>query len=580
MKHLVNILSVSNWTFITKLILPGCLVLIILLGTISCATNAPGAAGVINGRPISVEEFYSAYRGHYAMFSYNNGRVPDKDEKNRIFNETWQNITKSIILKDYYAKYKITTDPKEVLDTLSSSIPQHILQSTRFQVNGKFDNTIYMQSLLTDRPENLSALRRHYQVNIIPILKLQHKLIEKELITSKISQHIQKVMVSEADMNLYIFDSARMTPIVSDNDVNTFYQANLATYRLQPYYRIAFGLVPVIPDSLDHQYAKAVADSVCSFLNSGISYEEIKAARAKQTSLLSMIDYGFVKSSELPEDIKNLLLPLTDGTCTIPQQSGNGWIIYQKLQSTKTLTQYRSVFVQSLPRTESLIHPETTARRLMNLALNIGLEEACDEFDFKFSQSERMHPDSLKLPASDIKGQLLKRLKVAKAASIIEPLYSAELSAFVVVEVLENQDKEFIALNEVKAAITEELSVQKRRDMALQLVKQWQSEPNSTDQYQVVKLSAVNMDSSLESYPLDVLFYKGVSAFMEKQEAPIVTQNNLFIVPTVLALRATNRKVSPLQIRKAFTNSLPENWFEQWLSDQVAKAKVVRNINS
>jgi|GEM_PF-6126218 len=216
----------------------------------------------------------------------------------------------------------------------------------------------------------------------------------------------------------------------------------------------------------------------------------------------------------------------------------------------------------------------------MNLALNIGLQEACNEFDFKFSQSERMHPDSLILPANDIKGQLVKRLKVAKAASIIEPLYSAELSAFVVVEVLENQDKEFIALNEVKAAITEELSVQKRKDMALQIVKQWQSDPSSTDQYQVVKLSAVNMDSSLESYPMDVLFYKGVSAFLEKKEAPIVTHNSLYIVPTVLALRATNRKVSPLQIRKAFTNSLPENWFEEWLSAQVAKAKVVRNINS
>jgi len=549
-----------------------------LIVTFSCATNTPGAAGVVNGRSISTEEFYSAYRGHYAIFSYNNGRSPDKDEKNRIYNETWLNITKSIILKEYYSKYKISSSPKEVLDSLSTNIPIHIQKSSRFQVNGKFDQAIYMQSLLTDRPENLSALRRHYQVNIIPNQKLQHKLIEKELITPKNGKKIQKVLTSDADLNLYIFDSAIVEPMLSDSDINTFYQTNLSLYRLQPYYQLAYGLVPVVPDSLDHEYAKAVADSLWNLLDSGISYEEIKAAKAHQTSLLSMVDYGYVKSSELPENVKNLLTPLADGGCSLPLQSGIGWVIYQKIQSTKTLTQYRSVFVQSLPRSASLITPETTARRLMNLALSIGLGKACDEFDFRYSLSEPMHPDSLLLPANDIRGQLVKRLKVAEAASIIEPLYSAELSAFVVVEVMKNQNKEFSPLSEVKPAIIEELGVQKRREMNQQRVKQWLADPGFVTPYKMVQLMDVNINSSLEDYPLDVLFYKGVNAYLDKKEAPIVAYKDQLIVPRVVTVRSTNRKVTPLQIRKIYTNSLPENWFEEWLSAQVSIAKVIKNI--
>ncbi len=33
---------------------------------------------------------------------------------------------------------------------------------------------------MTDQPENLTALRKHYQENVIPILKLQKVLIEEE----------------------------------------------------------------------------------------------------------------------------------------------------------------------------------------------------------------------------------------------------------------------------------------------------------------------------------------------------------------------------------------------------------------
>ncbi|MDD3235576.1 MAG: SurA N-terminal domain-containing protein, partial [Candidatus Cloacimonetes bacterium] len=101
----------------------------------SCATNPGSNAGKVNGTIIPTDEFVNSYRGHFSNFSFQAGRSPDMEEKQLIFKETWKNITKYVILKDYYQKYKITASMREVIDTLTTSIPDHVLTSPVFVVN-------------------------------------------------------------------------------------------------------------------------------------------------------------------------------------------------------------------------------------------------------------------------------------------------------------------------------------------------------------------------------------------------------------------------------------------------------------
>ena len=80
----------------------------------------------------------------------------------------------------------------------------------------------------------------------------------------------------------------------------------------------------------------------------------------------------------------------------------------------------------------------------MKLALNIGLQQAADEFGISYTLTPAMSPDSLIVPANDIKGKLMKYLEIANSGDIIEPLYSAELSAWLIFEVVEKQSKEYL----------------------------------------------------------------------------------------------------------------------------------------
>ena len=241
-----------------------------LLFLVSCAANSSSVAGSVNGTEISLEDFYNSYRGHYAIFGYQTGRTPTKEEKEKLHNETWRDITKAIILQDYYKKYNISASVAEVLDTLSNSIPEHIMKSPRFQVNGKFDKKLYLQSLMTDQPENLAALRKHYQENVIPILKLQKVLIEEEMLSSKIRKQVEQIIASNADLELYIFAPSQLEISLSDAEISAWYQTNLEQFRLWQFYRLGYCSIPVIPDSTELSDAKNTAEFIRNELARGI----------------------------------------------------------------------------------------------------------------------------------------------------------------------------------------------------------------------------------------------------------------------------------------------------------------------
>jgi sulfur relay (sulfurtransferase) DsrC/TusE family protein len=547
-----------------------------LLLLCSCAVNTGAEAGRINGTNIRNDEFVSAYRGHYSNFSFQNGRSPDKEEKQKIFNETWKNITRYVVLKDYYKKYKISTNMREVLDTLSTNIPQHILNSPVFKVNGKFDKQLYLQSLTTDRPENLAPLRKHYLENLIPIMKLKEKLIENELITPKESKHIARILSSKADMELMIFDPGDLKVYLSDAEIAEYYNSTITRYSLKPYHRLAYTLIPVVPVLDDQQMSHAMADSVLSLLNNGTMAEDIIHNTTSSSGQLSMVDYGYVKTIDIPEDIAFLLSTMADGTYSQVLKSDLGWAIHHKVQSTKTLTHYRTLYIQTVASSATLATPEVIANRVASLAKNIGLADAANEFDLAYTLSDTLYGDSLGFIASDIKPTLLAWLAKADKGALSKPLYSSDLSAWIIVEAAEIQRQTAKPISEVKDLLTNELTKIRKAEINQQMARNWAASggKDSVGKPQSVLLKNVSMDSYWEGQALDKVYYQAVYAHMAKNELPVVNHNAVLIVPIVTSLRFEKVLPEPEQIRNAYISTLEDDWFNKWLETKVKAAKV------
>lgn len=557
-----------------KLLIITTLVIVLLLT--SCATNPGNSAGKVNGTYIPRDEFISAYRGHYANFSYATGRSPDKDEKELLFKETWKNITRFVVLKDYYNKYKISATPREVIDTLSTSIPSHILASPAFKKNGAFDKNLYLQSLLNDRPENLAPLRRHYQENLIPIMKLQSKLIENELISTAESKQIAKILSSNADMELYIFDPKEVQVHISENEVITYYNSNLNKYSLKPYHSLGHVLVPVVPEKDDHLVSKVLADSIYTEVNNGLSANNLVLHYKGNKALLSVVDNGFVKTQELPTNLQDDFALLKDGECLSPIRTESGWVIYQKLQSTKTLTDYISIYVQTVAGQKTSSTPETKVKNIRKLAQSIGLSAASEEFELPYTQLNNLPLDSLSVTAPDIKKALLDQIAKAKKGDVIEPIFSTYLSAWVIVQILDSQTKTVKPITEVEEQIVSELTVIRKQEINRQRAQQWASTRLlSSTQPPMEQLKSVNINTLWQNAPLSLLYYKAAKAYIDKQDYPAVDFQGVLVVPVVKQLRFTEDKVAPEQIRAHFMQMLPENWFDTWLENKVQEAKVM-----
>jgi len=335
--------------------------------------------------------------------------------------------------------------------------------------------------------------------------------------------------------------------------------------------------IPVIPDSTELSDAKNTAEFIRNELARGIEIKDIIANLENKNSLVSFIDNGYQKTEELPWEVQNALSGLENGRCSEPLPYEKGWIMYQKIQSTKTLTLYNTIFVQALPKTASLLAPEIQAQQIMKLALNIGLQQAADEFGISYTLTPAMSPDSLIVPANDIKGKLMKYLEIANSGDIIEPLYSAELSAWLIFEVVEKQSKEYLPLEEVKPQIVQILSKERRKDQNKQIVERWLINQNIPANYQWEKLEQVTIDSLWQGKPLTRIYYQAVKAYLEKANPPQITEGEVIIVPKVTAFRPQKTKISPERIKTIYTQNLPEDWFNSWMEEQVKKAKVVIN---
>lgn len=550
---------------------------ILLLG--ACAVNTVNEAGRINGNSIRDDDFMNAYRGHFANFSFQNGRSPDNEEKLKIFSETWLNITRYVILKDYYKKYKISTNMREVLDTLSTNIPDHIVNSPLFKVNGKFDKQLYLQSLTTDRPENLAPLRRHYLENLIPIIKLKEKLIENELITPKESKQIAKILASKADIELVIFDPAQQRVILSDAEIAEYYNSNLSRFSLKPYHSLAYAMVPVLPVVDDRQISYAMADSVLTLLNKGIVAEEIIRNTNSSSGLLSMVDHGYVKTSDLPEDLGFILGSINDGSYSQVLRSELGWAIYHKVQSTKSLTHYRTIFIQTLASRSTLAAPETLASRVAALASSIGLESAADEFDLAYSTTGVQYADSLGINAKDIRSAVIGWLSKAQKGAISAPIYSNELSAWLVFEVVDIQRLTVKKFSDVRESLIPELTAIRQKELNHNKAKAWAeaSSISAADKHGSQTLSKVDMNFVWNGVPLGNIYFQAVHANLNKQGLAVVEHNDILIVPIVRKLYFTEEKPGIEQIRAAYVQTLAPNWFDKWLDAKVKAAKVQIN---
>jgi hypothetical protein len=555
--------------------------LILILALYACSGPRADSAGIINGERIPYPQFVRSYQEHTANFQLHTGRVPSSEEKKAIFNETWQNITKHSILKEHFKRYDITVSEQEVIDTLLSNIPESIKTLSGFQVNGKFDEKLYYQSVRYDSPVKMGYFRRNYYEYYVPMQKLKEKLIDEEVARSKKAKKLSEIAVSTADFDLMVFDPADMDPIISDNEIEAYYQQNLERFALDPIYSIQYISLPVDPSEHDLAYTTAIADSIYAELNQGKSIETIIFERQEYVPGLSVFNPGFVRVENMDPALMKALDYLPDNSYSKPTPVGKGFALYQKLQRTKSMISYRALQIPPIldPATINAHYPQ--AEGALNLAKEIGLEAAATELDLPLTSLPRVSTKDLWHSDIAIIEQVNDQLMIHKKGDFLPALYSTLTGNWIVLQLTENQVNRVSPLKEVRGTITSELRENRKLTLARHKAREWIAQNPAWDVqadselYHLEQYQKGGIHSEYRGLSLDICYIKAMQRHLDK--LPLQPESlghyEIILIPRVY-YPAKDRKIDPQALRDLYIQQLEPDWFNRWMQDHLDSAKV------
>jgi len=554
------------------------MLLLVIIMFSACVSQTVNAAGKVNGTAIPYNEYMAEFRNRWDAFSIQNNRPPSSDEKELLVAQTWQNITKDVILRQNFRKYGITASLQETIDTLKANPPAYIKSSPLFMVDGRFDPASYHQSLDYDRPENLSLLKRQYQSYYVPIAKLKNVLIDKQMLSPRDKTRINNIVSGSADIDWVRIDSRTLDASITDTEITEYYNANQSRWELEPRFSLGYVEMPVLPSETDDIQARALIDSLIT----AASDPKLLIDFANSHPTVRIKDSGYVFLMDLDASVKTRLSTLAEGALGEPFTEAGAWQVLQMVQMTKSMVKYLTYSVPVQAGKESAAAALPKAERLRDLVSQLGYARAAEEMDYSSHTHNDLSPNTKWIDDPGIIAAVNESLQSAKAGYTPAPMYFPAQSSWIVIQITDNQNKRFQPLSAVKDEIVSELRIARQKEIALRSATDWlASNPRDINDSKslpgamVVPQKAVNISSSLDGTAIGSIYFDALNRHHGKLQTQAYAVENYVLIPFVRTISPKGGPVvSASLLREYYALSLGPDWFADWMNEQVKNASV------
>ena len=260
------------------------------------------------------------------------------------------------------------------MDTLGLNIPVTSC-APPFNINGKFDRAVYLQSLEFDSPHNLQPLRRQYRDYYIPVMKLKEK-VDRQYCSLPKKRSWARILQSKADIEWLVLDARNIQPVITEEQLRYEYEQNLPQYKLEPYFSLNYFRVPVKFSKTDIRRSYELADSLFQELVLG---EDIEAAVAKRLPYfpdLTLKNSGYIRNNDLDPDLYASFSAVEEGSYLSPLSDQDAVTIYRLDKRTKSMSSFTSIRVPYLPSDASVNFTLPEAQNLRSLVKDLGIDAA------------------------------------------------------------------------------------------------------------------------------------------------------------------------------------------------------------
>ncbi len=550
----------------------------------SCATTQEHIAGTINGQSIPMDQFAASHRGHYENFYILNERAPSMEEKNEILKLTWRDITKHMILQQQFRRYNITSSLQEALDTLHVNPPVYIVNSPRFQKNGVFDRALFVQALKYDQSEEIQAVVRQYRDYYVPIAKLKQRLIRKEMMTSKDKKLIRNALNAVVDLELISIDPSLKEVSIKDEEIRFYYDTNDSKFALEPQYSVAYSYLRLDASEADINLCQAHADTLYQLLQSGVDPAELVKRPLYKDMQVSWDQSGFVKIAEMDQELYVQLCQIKAGEYLPPFTQKGSTAIHRLDQITKSMISYSTMKVPHLPSSETVDRDKARALQSAMLLETIGYEATEHELDLHFTIKKNI-PFNSKWPLDDsVQAPSEKELlKTLRKGYVPEPVFSHTQSGWLLLQVTDVMPLTRKPIAEVSDQIRQILVQEKSHEYALRDAQQ----AILNDSFVSLKSQAETRSQLLTAQSIDHvdsglmdedMLFESILRKLNNEELKVYQKEGLILIPLIQNIKYQRQQIDNQRLYIYYEKSLPADWFDRWMEEQVKKAKVVYKV--
>ncbi len=306
--------------------------------------------GSVNGVDITYNDFYDM-QNNIIMQLKQQGREDLTDEEyERVEQQTWNELVFQILIQQEIDRRKIKITDEEVTEQLINNPPDFIRNSDSFQIEGQFDQELYVQMLQAPENKQFAATLENWIRHTLPRVKLSNQIalgvsFSDAAILEQYRESREKVKVGYAFLDPASLDKdpekaqesiedEELLPMEEDpfqpslEEIRSYYESHLDKFKEEERVSLQYIEISSSPTKKDTTDARGKAVALIERIDSGEDFADLARDFSEDRSTADKGgDLGFLGKGEMLAPLESVVFSMKPGEVSDPILTSWGWHI-------------------------------------------------------------------------------------------------------------------------------------------------------------------------------------------------------------------------------------------------------------
>ncbi len=435
-------------------------------------SNANNIIGSVNGKDITLDQFYQRYNNEISRYREQSGQEVTEPMRVRIRNQVWDELINEMLVQSEIEKYGLKATDEEIYFELENNPPEVLKTQEAFLTDGKFDMNKYLNILHNPQGNEWLQIENYFR-STIPSQKLQNLITATVMVGDKEIRdaYIDENVNFQADYLSVPFTMTSDNAVtVSDDEVEAYYDENKENDYATPEKRVVqYVFWKKTPGKEDTTLVLQDMDEVRARMEDGETFQDLAKLYSQDGSAERGGDLGWVTPGQMVPAFEKAVYsaPLNKVVGPVLTQFGYHLILVTERKTEdgvkKAHAYHILIKIETGPNTVDALSGD--ARLFSYDAEDLGFSRALETYKLKADTSKNgIAREEYYFPGVGYTPELTKYAFSAKVGQVSEVLETDQ--NFVIAQLLEIREPGFQNLDVVKPAIVRELKREKKEKIA------------------------------------------------------------------------------------------------------------------